>query len=293
MGIVQVSEKKGYKVLKWVMLVLGVICLGGGGVMLLSGLGGGGSSFSPQKIHFTAPGLVAHEDMNYYSMEVFKKHTSIMVNTSPWGSSRRVNFEILQGEEYLTITPSIWPGELAVMTLVGDANNPYQFGKTVIISVKSGQEHEFLHVMIVLPPDQVSFQFELKNESTGWPITEISAETYYKDVYSNYPISIEAASKFQFNARLNVFGGLVAGTQFRASPQGTDYHIRLFGVSENDPNPSGLQPGQIFRNIYIPVEVIRQVKDSDNPNAYRTFRFMISSEYLGQHIGFFELRIIR
>lgn len=289
MGLVQVSEKKGYKILKWAMLVIGGLLFAGGGVFILTTLGGG-AVINPQKIHFTAPGLIAHQEDGYYSMDVFKKYTHIMVNTSPWGSSQKVTFEIQQGAESLEITPSIWPGESAVITLIGDQNTPYQFGRLAVILVKSGQEHEFLHVNILLPPDQVSFSFQLRNErATGQILNELSAATYFADVYHDYPTSVESKSRFVFSSKLNVYGGIVEATHFKATPQGVDHGVRLFGVNEDDIPPSGLSVGSTFTNIYIPVTILLQIIDSKVP---MTFRFMISAEYLGDHISFFELKVI-
>lgn len=289
MGLVQISEKKAYKVLKWAMLVIGGLLFGAGGVFMVTGLGGGGSTLSPEKIHFTAPGLIAHPEEGYYSMDVFKKNTYVMVNTSPWGSSQKVTFEIQQGAESLSISPAIWPGETAVLTLIGDEYTPYQFGRTAVILVKSGQEQEFLHVNIVLPPDQVSFKFQLKNERTGQLLNELSAGSYFADVYHDYPISTETKSRFEFSSTLNVFGGLLEATQFKANPQDLDDGIRLFGVTEDDIPPPGLSVGSSFTNIYIPVVLLLDIIQS---KTAKTYSFMISAEYLGQHVNFFELKIV-
>jgi len=291
-GIAQITEKSGYKILKWAALVVGCLLFAVGGFLSLSTMssGGGSSNIPPDSIHFTAPGIVHHADAGYYHMSVFQKHTSIMVNTGPWGSARRVTFEIQQGAEYLEITPTIWPGSMATITLIGDQDNPYQFGQTVIILVKSGQAQEFLHVRIDLPPEQVSFQFRLWNDRNNVTISEISASTYFWDVYSDYPISTSSSSRFRFTSVLNVFGGIVDGARFSASAQGVDHGIRLFGIPVGEDHPSGISD---FTNVFIPIEVLYQIIDDPRMDASMTFRFMISAEYLGDHIDFFELRIVK
>lgn len=290
MGIVQVSEKKAYKIFKWGMLTLGCILVLVGGFIMLSG-GGGAPSISPDKIHISAPGLVYYADDNYYGMDVFQKDTSIMVNTSPIGASRRVTFTIFQGAECLSITPATQPGGIATITLKGDSKTPYKFGGIVRVLVKSDQVSEELRVRIVLPSDQVRFNFGLWDE--GGSVAEVSAFNYFNQVYSDYPFIAEK-SDYIFTSTLNVFGGLVDGKNFQASPRGVDYGIRLFGVPKDDPSPpSGLTSGQGFKNIYIPIEVLLQVMESPHANAYDTFRFMISAEYEGSHINFFELKIVK
>jgi len=291
-GVLQITEKTGYKIAKWVVLALAVVLIGAGGLIALtSGVGGGNDAPPPEAMHITAPGLVAHPELGRYSMSVFQKETSIMVNTYPWGSSRRVNFEIQQGAEHLDITPWVWPGSMAIMTLLPH-DGQYQFGQTIIILISSGQVQEFLHVHLVLPPDQVSFNFGLRNVRTGVRIDEISAGSYFQDVHAGGAVPDGSGSIFEFSAGLNVFGGHIAGTQFTASPQGTmDHGIRLFGIAEDEQHPSGVRR---FSNIFIPLEIVMQLIDSRDPNAYREFRFMISAEHLGStHIDFFVLRIRR
>jgi hypothetical protein len=317
LGIVGVSQKKGYRIAKWVCLGFGCLFFVLGGIFLLAGLGN--VNVRPSRIHFAAAGLSEpSDDETFYSLDVFKPTTALHVNTGPFGSARRITFTIIEGEDCLTITPRIWPGETAEITLKGDTHTAFQFGRTAIISVRSGQAQEFLHINIVLPPDQVSFGFnihDLRND-VNLEGNAISARAYRDEVYRGYPGSVSPtppfSSSFVLNTAFRVWGAAISQASpadvssgntagrvvISALPNGMDTGVRLFGVNSGDIAFPDLPSG--FTNIYIPFEILRSVIADPSENASATIRFLIIGDYYMlskdhpvRSISFFELRIVK
>jgi hypothetical protein len=269
----------------WVMLGVSCLFLILGGIFILTG---GGASIIPSSIHLAAAGLYK-DSAGVYCMDVYKKETPLTVSTKPKGASEAVEFQIIRGQDCLSVTPRIWPGASAVLTLLADSNGSYQFGRSVEILIKSKYPSEVLKVNICLPPDQVTFGFQIRNRITEKEFRVISSDDYKKDVYggTNDVMPTKNNSLFKFYPELKVFGTTVKASlvTFTAMPQDLNCRARLLDIGKNDPVFPELPNG--FSCIYIPAELL------EKPNASEPVRFKITASYMGQEfIDFFDLYIV-
>jgi len=309
-GIIDASRKKSYKIATWALLAFGVLFFSIGGLIFFAGMMN--KPTLPNEIHLTTAGINYNTGTGRYELNVHRRETAIMVNTAPLGSGRRVTFEVLDKDECLHITDrpmsengardlthknrngrhtnSIWPGERFFLTLVGGSEQSFQFGETVEILIQSEATSVFLYVNIVLPPDQVKFDFQIVEESRLWLFEEISATQYHDEVYKREPPLLPAARySYKFVPKLMVWGSEVTDIKpedMTVIPVEFDSGIRLLGAA---PNTDGVDY-RGFENIYIPIEIIVAVMSSDEPME---FVFMVTADHFGKHIDFFTLRIVK
>ena len=305
MGIVNASRKLGYKIAMWSMLVIGIGFLALSGIFILSG---GMESTKPNKLFLTDNGIYMDSD-GEYNMDVWQKETSVMASTSPKGSSERITFAIVDGDDCLQISDSkgkdingkgfIWPGASAKLTLSGGSNTSYKFGRTVKIDVKSHLESRRLNVKICLPPDQVGFSYRLYNftnnfDLLNYAISAPSYESYVKYGPDEKPTS--ALSPFVFEPKIIIFGTEIQADKFSAvwidagsAEIASFYQMRLFGIEKGDPDVSGG-----FGNMYIPQYILNQVKSGSKPEVF-TFLVTATAQYEGvdyPFIDYFNLTIV-
>ena len=321
MGIVESSRKKPYKIVTWVLLGFGILFFCIGGLVFLTSTMN--NPRMPNEIHLTTAGMNFNQGSGRHELSVFRKETSVMINTAPLGSGRRVTFGI-DKDNHLQITNRsfsdcktencdhknsrcivkdltavnkndkninfIWPGERFYLTLAGDSTTSFQFGEVVQILIKSESATTFLDVKIVLPPDQIRFDFQIVEEFWGNEHKEISATEYFNEVYRasvfNPPTLPKAGYSYKFVPKLMVWGSEVRNVNTSITPVDFDAGIRLLGAP---PNTDGVD-GRGFENLYIPIEIIMSVYSSGKPME---FVFMITADYYGKHIDFYTLRIVQ
>ena len=312
MGILEISQKKPYKIATWVVLGLGCLFVLLGGLFMLTGVAS--TPIRPGEIHLATSGIVRDEITGSYKLDISRRETSVMVSTAPLGSGSRVTFDtgtpgntepdsginrilrITDAEDRdLTATNrngrhinAIWPGESFIITLVGGAETSFQFGEKVSILVKSEAAEVLLEVNIVLPPGQAGFDFVLREAALHLPVEEIRAQDYYDAVYRSFALggTLAHGSPYEFVPRFMVWGSEIRNVDVTVTP--VDFavgFIELQGIPRNTPGwgPFG------FENIYIPQEVIVSVMSSRVPME---FVFMVTTYHFGKHIDFFTLRIV-
>jgi hypothetical protein len=338
-GIVEASTKKPYKIITWVLLAFGCLFFLFGGMFLVTSMTA--NSVPPTSIHFTGNGLnFVNEGAGRYEFDISEYETSVMVNTLPWGSGSRVTFDVLSNSTALRITDrsisdctvrdcdhtgprchardlttrnrngrnhnAIWPGDSFYLTLVGTSTAPFQFGRTVQIQIFSGARTAFLNVNIVLPPDQVNFNFALRKGS-DFPITAISAAEYRDDIYSLFLAGHTQAPRndsiFRFDSSVDIWGVEISSGIRISQPIAVGY-INTSGVRINIDSGARLTDipmGTVgfingFSGIYIPLQFLNSVISSGQPMY---FIFMVTAEHtaehtqqFGKHIDFFTLRIV-
>ena len=258
-----------------------------GGVFMLSDVG---EDILPTRMHLSAANIQSVS--GEYFINVYKKETPLMVSTRPRGSSRRVTFNILSGEDCLSITPraGIWPGAYATLTLLADANGSYQFGRPVKIVIQSNQLMEVLNVRICLPPDQVTFDFKIRHRITGTEVAAIPVQDYKQDLYggTNNAMPVKSDSLYRFHPELRVFGTAVRSSlvKFEAVPQDAGCRARLLDILKEDPNFPELMNGFPYNTIYIPMELLLNLNTEP-------IRFKITATYMEQEfVAFYDLFIV-
>lgn len=275
------SEKLGYKIAMWALLGFAVLFLAAGGIFMLSG---GTAAAAPNRIYLSGSNSAVGADGEYY-MSVYERQTAVMASTSPLGSSKRLTFQVVEGEDCLDITPSVWPGESAVITLKGDSGIAFKFGGTarIFVKTKNGQQSAYLNVKICLPPHALASEFVLRYYPSFSQVYSgtISAQYYNYEVYEGEhgqynSLNPRNSSAYIMDCTVTAFGAKIAGVTFTAAAQDANYaDIKLFGKAG-------------FTGIFVPQEFLSGKNDI-------VVRFMVVAEHesFGEYVDFFDLYIIK
>ena len=321
MGIVDISQKKPYKIAKWCLLALGCLFLLFGGLFALVGMAR--TSIMPNEIHLTTNGIFFNEVEGRYSLDVSRVETSVMVNTLPLRSGSPVTFSLLGGgENAIKITDrptaesnskdltlknrngkhvnAIYPGDSFFITLIGGATTPFRFGDTVEITIESGTKFVVFNVNI-LPPDRAEFKFAIRDFGNLDPFPAIPADQYFNEVWRAYEDGAPnpaSHSRFEFDVSLAIWGSSVRDfanppTFIPLGVKNDDGKTIIEG--DSDIHLRGIPEGTEwftngFTNIYIPQGVIAHARFIEPVNCL----FMVTVDYVGvKHIDFFTLRIVK
>jgi len=229
MGILQISQKKPYKIGLIVCVALGVIFLAVGGIISLAT-----NDVAPFEINIT--GMTRNSGGNF-EMIMRGRTAPIQVSTEPGNLTNQPVIFTIQGggAAFIEIAPmSMRSGDTAILTLRNDANGVPNFNQTINILVEVAGLTETIVVRTELARDDAVIS------------TEMMPVTIYADQQPVRYLSLSAATAYRVDIAFTIMGQTIRTTQG--------------GVTSNNP---GMPGGPAFqqRNGFTIIEISDNITD--------------------------------
>ena len=240
-------------------------------------------------------------------VDVYQRTTNIQVNT--WSgfnfntTAMPIHFEIRSGAEFISITPSIRTGGVALLTLRDNYRGIPYFHREgdpsdrIVINVRVGNTPliQVLHIRINLPSNQVHLttQLERFNGANWVPINAIDHTLTTIPGQTSHPTTIRdqflsRPQDFRVNATLNVFGTDIYSTAGSMVQFNAFRIFELYDFDSSDIEIRWLQElGQGRPAIVMPHQRPYLLTFTN------TYRFEIQIDFLGTtYRDIFEFRIV-